>query len=219
MRRILIALALVWLTAVPAQAGAWLREHGTGFTAATATLRRPQDRFEYESAVYTEWGLTPRVTLGFDIHEHAGIAGHVLVFARYPLWQLGDRGRFAAELAVGASHWQADWTPMQKFTLSYGRSLATRWGGGWLAVDGALEYRSGRPIRKLDMTLGLATARHIDPILSIETSQADGTFFWTLTPGITLDGPKGKATWLIGLERKSALPDQIGLKIGLWKAF
>ncbi|MFC3612320.1 hypothetical protein ACFORG_00985 [Lutimaribacter marinistellae] len=219
MWRILMVLVLACQAMGPASAGAWMREHGTGFTAATATLRQPRDRFEYESAVYTEWGLSPRVTLGFDVNENAGLAGHVLVFARYPLWDLGRHGRFATEIGIGAWHWQSDWAPMHKFTLSYGRGLTTGWGNGWLAVDGALEYRSGEPIRKLDMTVGLSTPRRIDPMLSLETSYARGQMAWTLTPGLTIDRKKDRGTWVIGLERKSALPDQFGFKLGLWKTF
>jgi len=221
MGRLLIALWICMTAACPAAAGAWLREKGHGFTSASVTLYRFQGAYDYKTTAYAEWGMAERLTLGIDINEQPGLAGHALIFARYPLWDLGTKGRFAAELGLGAHHWLGDWAPMGKLTLSYGKGLETRWGNGWLAVDTGWERRSGTKtnIFKLDMTAGLSTARRIDPMLQVETAYVPGhPLFWTITPSLLIEGSK-RRTWVLGLERKSDLPGSLNIKFSLWREF
>lgn len=221
MGRVLLALWICLVVAGQAAAGAWLRERGTGFTSATATLYRFNGFVDYKTAVYGEWGVADRWTLGFDVNEQPGLAGHALLFLRYPLADLGPRGRFAVEAGVGGHHWLGAWSPMTKLTLSYGKGLDSRWGHGWFAADAGWERRFGTAteIFKLDFTAGLATPRRIDPMLQLETAYVSGLpVFWTLTPALLIDAGKG-GTWVVGLERKSDLPGTIGLKLGFWRSF
>ncbi|SDC46890.1 hypothetical protein [Ruegeria marina] len=221
MGRVLLALWICLFAAGQALAGAWLRDHGTGFTAVSTTLYRFDGYFDYKSAVYGEWGADERWTLGLDINEQPGLAGHVLLFVRYPLADMGRRGHLAAEAGLGGHHWLGDWGRMTKITLSYGKGLDTRWGHGWVAADTAWERRFGTAadIFKLDLTAGLSTPRRIDPMLQLETAYVAGLpLFWTLTPSLLIDAGKG-GTWVVGLERKSDLPGTIGLKLGFWRNF
>lgn len=221
MKRVLFALWFCIVVAGPAAAGAWLREKGHGFTSVSATLYRFQGIYDYKTAVYAEWGMDERLTVGLDINEQPGLTGHALIFARYPLWDKASKGRFSAELGLGAHHWLGDWAMMHKLTLSYGKGVHTSWGDGWLAIDTAWEQRRGTrtDIYKLDLTVGLSTARRIDPMLQVETSYVlDHRLFWTVTPSLLIDGGKGK-TWVLGLEHKSDLPGGLNIKFSLWREF
>ncbi|MEX0318727.1 MAG: hypothetical protein AB3N21_12285 [Ruegeria sp.] len=221
MRRTLLAIILALMATGPACAGAWLREKGTGFVAATTTVHRLEKyAYEYKSSLYLEWGAFERVTLGLDVNEHQGLSGHALLFARLPIHDFGKAGRFAAELGAGAYHWQTTWAPMYKATLSYGKGLNTGWGNGWIAVDTALEYRTDQPlIRKLDLTTGLSSGRLLDPLLQVETTYIPGKpFYWSVTPSLIYRPKLLKSTWVLGIEQ-NALKSQPGLKVALWRDF
>lgn len=221
MRRIAIILLAVVTAAGPAGAGAWLRDEGAAFVSVIGTARRGDPDATFETSVYGEYGLTPGLTLGFDLNERPGIAGHALMFARLPLGAVGRRTKLAVEIGLGGHHWQGAWDPMYKLTLSLGRGFYSRWGFGWLALDAAYERRLGNPdpIYKLDATLGLAAPRRVNPILQIETARIrNHPMIWAVAPGLLIEGRKGTA-WLIGIERKSVVRDTIGVKFGLWRRF
>ncbi|MDX2482440.1 MAG: hypothetical protein QNK42_02130 [Pseudodonghicola sp.] len=225
MRRLvlfLIAVLCTTGTAGPTAAGAWLREPGRGFLSTTGTLRQGDPDAWQEVSIFAEYGLAPRLTIGADINERPGIAGHALLFARLPLSRPGARARLAAEAAFGGHHWRAAWDPMYRLTLSYGRGFTLRRGAaGWLALDAAYERRLGMtvPIYKLDATLGLSKPGRLRPILQLESALVPGQpLIWAVTPGLLFDSRRD-TTWLLGVERKSASRDTLGLKIALWRWF
>ncbi|WP_164659530.1 hypothetical protein [Tropicibacter sp. Alg240-R139] len=221
MGRILAILLLSLCAAQSASAGAWLREKGTGFLSLTGTIYNPSDTYDFKSAVYGEWGLTPNLTVGLDLNERPGLTGHALVFARIPVAELGQNGRFAFEFGGGGHHFQDRWHPMYKVGLSYGQSLETPWGYGWLAIDLAFEHRlrTNDPFYKLDATVGLSADRLINPMLQIETSYfGDSEVHWSITPSILIRG-KNNTRWQFGIERRSAYPKGYGVKIALWREF
>ncbi|TDK42152.1 hypothetical protein [Antarcticimicrobium luteum] len=222
MRRLVPLLIALSCAAPPAGAGAWQRETGRGFVSTTGTLRQGDPDARQELSVYADYGLAPRLTIGADVNERPGIAGHAVLFARLPLSRPGARARLAAEAAFGGHHWRGAWDPMYRLTLSYGRGSTTRSGAtGWLALDAAYERRLGMnvPIYKLDATLGLSAPGRLRPILQVETAHIPGQpLIWAVTPGVLIDSRRN-ATWLIGLERKSAGRDTVGLKIALWRWF
>ncbi|MGD9861794.1 MAG: hypothetical protein AB7S99_01155 [Pseudodonghicola sp.] len=218
----LVLVVFVLISARSAGAGAWMREEGTVFLSLTGTLRQGDPDARQELSVYSEYGVSPRLTLGTDINERPGLSGHALLFARRPLSRPAARTRLAVETAVGGHHWLGRWHPMYRLTLSAGRGFTTAQGAtGWLSVDAAYERRLSAPVPayKLDATLGLSSPGRIRPILQVETAHIPGKpLFWAVTPGLTID-TGGTATWLVGLERKSAGHDTLGLKIGLWRRF
>lgn len=223
MRRLgLLLIACVLLAARPAGAGAWMRDEGRVFLSLTGTLRHGDPDARRELSAYGEYGLSPRLTLGFDVNERPGLSGHAVIFARQPLRPPGARTKLAVETAFGGHHWQGRWHPMYRLTLSAGRGFTTKGGAnGWMTLDAAYERRLGEtvPAYKLDGTLGLSSPGRLRPILQVETAHIPGKpFFWAITPGLMADG-RGTATWLVGLERKSAGRETLGLKIGLWQRF
>ncbi|MEX0348689.1 MAG: hypothetical protein AB3N15_04630 [Paracoccaceae bacterium] len=219
-RSLLISLMVLGGSA-PGYAGAWLQEKGRGFLSATTTGYRPGATVEYRSAIYAEYGLMSRLTLGIDVNDRAANSGHALAFARLPLSPSEWQNRFAIELGTGAHHTLGRTAAMHKITLSYGRNLVSGLGPGWIAADTALEYRTGlnQKIRKFDLTMGLSADRRVNPLLQIETAHVrGGDLYWTLTPALLIRGKKGRR-WLIGLERRSAHPEGFGLKFGFWRNF
>lgn len=222
MRALLQCVLLHVVLASSAQAGAWLRDKGTGFASTSGTLRQYQGLMTQETGVFIEYGLAKRLTVGLDYNQGSTAAGHALFFARVPLGKPRERYRFSAELGLGM-HFVGNFQgQMYKVTLSYGRSLSTRFGSGWLALDLASEHRQGLPgpTIKLDSTLGLTGERRVQPMLQIETSRpAVGGTNWAVIPSIRIRGKK-KLTWVIGAEQKSAGGNKsIGLKLSLWRAF
>jgi hypothetical protein len=220
--RCAMALLLIGLIcAPPARAGAWMREKGSGFMSAAATLRTSDAGAGYETRFYGEYGLTPRLTVGLDLNQQIGAAGHALGFLRLPLNKAAAPLRLAVELGVGAHNRQGQWLAMGKATLSLGYGFEGRWGNGWLALDTAVENRTGNPdlIYKFDATLGLSSGPRIRPVLKLETAYMRGsTPGWALTPAMLIDTGK-TLTWLVGIERRFAGQTSTGITIELWRSF
>lgn len=220
MRSVLTALFLFFAAQTQVWAGAWLQEQESGFSAVTTTARKGDPYSLLENAIYVEYGLKPRITIGLDLNQKPGLSGHALVFARIPLGQATRRNRFAFEIALGAYHWQGDWNPMSKSTLSFGHSFALGERAGWLSVDAAVEHRKDAPalFYKLDATTGLSGFNRFNPILQVETTRTSGLpLMWAITPGVIIETKK--AQWLVGIERKSVTTKTLGLKLSLWRRF
>ncbi len=221
MRGILTSLLIWTTTAATAQAGAWLRDPGSLFIAATTTTRLSPTEITTEGALYAEYGLRPKLTLGLDINHKIGYSGHALTFVRYPIGPRDRRNRYAVELGLGGHHWQGDWSPMAKLAVSMGRGLEFRRGNGWLAVDAAIEQRFGNPdpLYKLDATLGLPLWGRIGPMLQVETAKTrDLPLFWSVTPGLRYETKK-LGTFVVGYESKHGIESTHGIKFGLWRDF
>lgn len=219
--RAIVALVVLLAVARPVCAGAWLRETGRTFLSVSGTLRDTTVGPEQELGLYAEYGFAPRLTLGLDVNDRSGVAGHALVFARTPLLRGHRRWRLAAELAAGGHHWQADWYGMLRATLSLGRGFDTPLGAGWANLDAAVERRYGfaRPAYKLDLTVGLSQGQGLRPLMQVETTHVPGQGrYWTVTPSVQIDSGRD-TTWLIGVERKSPPQDSYGLKLSLWRRF
>ncbi|WP_264212490.1 hypothetical protein [Leisingera thetidis] len=211
-----LALAL----AQPAAGGAWLEDPGKGFAAASATYRTSRGGAAHELGYYAAYGAAPKLTLGVDLNRNADVSGHALIFARLPLRQ-GSRSRLAVETGIGGNHYRGYWQMMQKTTLSYGRSLETRHGSGWLAIGAAYELRNGGldAIWKLDATLGLHRPGKAAPMLQIETARPEsGRLSYALTPVMRYPMKDGREL-LLGLEYRKAGRDSLGLKLSLWQKF
>ena len=228
MRRLIAILIAGLALATPAAAGAWLRDEGDGFVSLSGTMRAgPADAAgtkSFETGLHGDFGAFRRLTLGLDVDETPGESGHALVFARLPLGPIRGRRRMALELGLGAHHVGGQWAGMGKATLSWGLGFAGP-GGGWLAIDGALERRAAtttttaRTIYKIDAGLGLPSRRRIRPMLKIETSQVEGAgFYWSVIPSLIIPDRDGRR-WVVGLEARSGNPRTLGLKLSLWKRF
>lgn len=220
MVRVLFLLSFL-LVAAPAWPGAWLREKDAAFTAASVTaFKDPDGSYDYKTALYAEFGYRPNLTIGLDFEESRDYYGHALLFARVPVANFDNWGRFAAEFGAGAHHKQLGAWAMYKLTLSYGKGFQTGWGNGWVAVDTALEYRTHDAVyRKLDITAGLSGDRLLNPLIQIETAYtSDHSLYWRARLSVMIRARNNGTTWVLGLERNDARSDT-GLKIALWNAF
>jgi hypothetical protein len=217
-------LILSWLFilgAVPALAGAWMREQGSGFASAHAIFRNSSGVWSSEVSYYGEFGLSPLLTLGIDLNDNDNLAGHALVFARIPLEFLPSEHHLATELALGGAHYQNLWKPMHRLTLSYGHAFDSVWGPGWLAIDGAYEDRevNSEPFLKLDATVGLTDHQRLRPMLQIEMAKIPGQrLFYAITPSLQIPLPRGTHL-LIGAEHRVTTQRSLGLKVGVWHRF
>lgn len=221
MGRLLFFLLTILSIPAPAEAGAWMRRPDSSFSALSVTgYRVPDGSAQFKYALYTEWGLREKLTVGLDAEEHQLGYGHALIFARLPVADMGRAGRLATEFGVGAHHQQLQAWAMYKVTLSWGKGFQTGYGDGWLAVDAALELRTHKAlIRKFDLTAGFSSHRRIDPMLQIETSYVPGRpLHWSARPSILIRPKAGPNTWVFGVERTAAR-SSTGVRFSLWREF
>ncbi|WP_281995365.1 hypothetical protein [Ruegeria faecimaris] len=220
MYRIALILHLL-LMASPAWSGAWLREKDAAFTAASLTaFRLPEDGYDYKTSLYAEWGYSQNLTVGFDFEQNQDLYGHALIFARVPVADLGQWGRFAAEFGAGAYHKHERAWAQYKVTLSYGKGFQSALGSGWIAIDAAIENRTHDNIyRKLDLTTGLSSDRLINPLIQIETAYRSGhSIYWKARPSVMIRTKDSSTTWVLGVERNDARKNT-GIKLALWNEF
>ncbi len=220
MGRVVLLLFLL-LAAAPARPGAWLQEKDSAFTAASVAAFRNQDgSFDYKSSFYAEFGYRPNLTIGLDLEERQDLNGHALMFARIPVADFGQWGRFSAEFGAGAHHKQARAWALYKVTLSYGKGFQTGRGNGWLAIDAALENRTHDGVyRKLDFTAGLSSDRLLNPLIQVETAYRSGEpLYWKARPSVMIRAKDSAITWVLGLERNDAR-DDTGIKLAIWNRF
>lgn len=221
MRQLAILLCACLLVGSSANAGAWLRETGQGFTSVVGTLRYFGDTTPLgsETSAYLEWGFRPKLTLGVDTTFQTDVDAHALVFARFPLGSVAKRTKVAAEIGVGAHEADGAWDPLYKIGLSVGRGF-DRPGGGWAALDTSVERREGQSgdALKVDATIGIPYGR-LTPLLQVETltTRAQSTA-WSATLSVLIADNR-KRRWQIGVERKSAGTDTLGLTLGVWRDF
>lgn len=223
MTRMMIAALILCAAAQQLAAGAWLSEQGTGFASVSGTVRTAgrTQLPDYELGLYGTYGLTSNVTIGLDVNALSNQSGHALLFARLPLGATDGPLRFAFELGLGAHHRDRRWDGMYKAGLSFGYGYSTPRGNGWLAIDAAYEMRHGNPnpVYKLDGALGLPPRGRITPFLQIETAHAPGRpLHWSLTPSVIIAGQNARR-WVIGIERRSARQQTLGLTLRLWRDF
>lgn len=221
MRFAIAALLVCVVCAPPAHAGAWLREHKDVFLSFGSTIRGNKTTLpDYETKLYAEYGLLPRMTLGFDLNDIRAKSAHALLFARFPIGNVDNRTRYALELGIGKHRYQMQWAPMYKAALAIGRGFESRWGNGWMGAELAYEVRTAlpEPTVKLDLVAGLSSGPRIRPLIKLETAYMAGQpFSWALTPGIMFDVKE--STWVLGIEGRSTTQKTIGLTFNIWRRF
>jgi len=211
-----------------AGAGAWLEQVGGGFL--SASLRaRPSGQ---ELGAYAAYGLTPRLSFGIDINQsrdEGRDSAHALAFVRLPLRQRDQGWQLAVEVAAGQARSGADWTGMQRLTLSAGRGLDWRgqdWRGpdwqagtGWVALDLAREWRGSSRAWKLDTTLGVNRAHGPAPMLQAELYlPEESEMIWKLLPALRWS-LSSRRELVTGVEWRSSGSARLGLKVELWHRF
>lgn len=229
----LIPFLLLALLPSAALAGAWPREKGGVFVAfATTTKARPQSHatgiedlsYSAESSLYAEYGLTSRVTLGFDGMMTDSVShGQALVFARVALGDQQAQNRYAASFAIGqfidtvidVDHLEADHTTLTRLGLHYGRGLAN----GWIGAEAfATQTATGTDL-KLDATWGIKPWDRWMFIAQLQSGQpAKGESYANFAPAVVW-----KMNDRISIEMSVIQPlggdGDAALKLGSWTEF
>lgn len=198
MRRLTIVAALM-LAGTQAQAGAWPRGEGnlflslkyTGAWDREAIMLRDFTR-ENRQQVYGEWGVAPRLTFGAEVArsgpEEAPIRER-RVFGRYTFLQRG-RHVMSAELGFGgrANDFQYEVSYVRP-GLAWGGGFESRFGAGWMELDGQAEiYESDdAPALKLDATLGLNLTDRLTVVMQGRAGDYPGTDpYFRLAPSVVV---------------------------------
>lgn len=220
--RFFILFAFGLFLSARANAGAWMREEGTGFASSTFTINRLRD---HSSGTYVEYGWRQDITLGLDLSfasNHLGYqSGAATAFLRRPLNFGSDRNKWAYEVGAGAAWVQDIVLPHVKLGLSYGRGLEVAGKTGWLAVDSGMfwDLTSGQSITKIDGTLGINFTEVTAAMTQIYFSRVLGDEFTTFAPSLLIS-PKGrKYTLQLGIETSMFRRAEPSVKFGLWRDF
>ena len=220
------ALAVMLLTsqlsAVPASAGAWLREKGTSFVASTFSATY---YYDLTQSTYLEYGLREDLTLGADVttfQNPFGLqTGSATLFLRFPLGEPTEQGRWAYELGAGAS-WVGEMvSPHLKAGLSWGRGYTLQNRNGWLAVDASVKWEFGfnQGVIKLDTTAGLDFTEVTSGMVQLFVSHTSAGTFAKVAPSVIFS-PRGTQYRVqIGSEVPANAPENTAIKIGIWRQF
>ncbi|APX13579.1 hypothetical protein [Tateyamaria omphalii] len=202
----------------PAGAGAWMREHGTGFLSYSGVY---QETGKLDGSVYLEYGLRPKLTLGakVDMDMTYGRAGNGtgFLFLRKPILIKEREYKIAYELGIGSTFGDNS-ESLLRTVLSYGRGIKAWDRYGWLAIDGTVEWAlgDGPDTLKLDTTFGLTLNDRFKVMMQMFVSDTDGETGPTLAPSIIWQ-PRPKApSFVVGIEGKDGV---LALKLGMWRSF
>lgn len=222
-----LALAAVFALAPRAAiAGAWLKEDGATFL--SFSFEAPQEG-EGWASLYAERGVRPWLTLGVDAGRSAGRGeGQVIAFARTTVGPQSPTRRQALELGFGARlDEERTPRPALRAGLSWGRGFETRFGPGWLAVDGSVTGYGG--LATMGMEEGLALK--LDTTLGVrpsEDSQLTLQLFWSrsgeeeaalrVVPSYARR-LRGSTFGQVGVVLGSGAAPSLGLKLGVFTEF
>lgn len=228
------AIILLIIVALPttAQAGAWLREKGTAFLSWSNTISaRSDSRYATDTSLYAEYGLTPRLTVGFDGYLGApGKASEALLFMRFPLGRQDRPARMALTFGVGAKSIPNPWgttteQALVKAGFSWGRGLKR----GWLAFDASVTGVTHSSIFvpqqagtnfSADFTFGQKPSDKIMLIWQLQTGKTtNGPAYAKFTPSLVWSFGSGKNSVEIGLVHGLTGDKTQSLKLGFWKNF
>jgi hypothetical protein len=210
-------LLFLLFAATPALCGPWMRDQGNGF-ASFATESPITPGAPSYSSLYIEYGLRPRLTLGFDGGSDFAGSGSALAFARTPVWT-GKNSRLAADLALGLKWSPGFQSPVIRPGLAWGRNYHLREKSGWMALDATWSWRprddTHRP--KLEATLGLAVTARSKVMLQSTWEQGNGTHSLSLTPTFLYRFNKNNVITTAIVLHQSPRPS--AFKFGLWYTF
>lgn len=223
MKPVILAAMLIYTCGtLPAMAGAWLKEKGAGFSSLSIGANSAD---EQTLALYFEYGLTDKTTVGLDISAFAGqpdmLNGYGAVFLRRSLFASDGPHKFAYEFGFGALYQDDLPLPVVKAGLSWGRGFSHGRGNGWMNVDAAYIYEptQGQKFAKLDGTLGMDFNDIMTGMIEVHISRSDDDTFGSLEPSLLLRPRKGAFNIKIGAEIPHDDIDRSALKLGVWHRF
>ena len=216
-----------------ATAGAWPREKGEVFLSfSNEVSARSQTRYATGTSLYAEYGLTNRLTVGFDgTLGPTGTPSEAYLFLRTPLGQLDHPTHLAISFGLGVKSIPNPWgtTSNQKLArigASWGRGLKR----GWLGVDISaatvlntsitVPGQSGTTY-KADFIWGMKPSKRVMLIWQLQTGKSpDGPTYARFSPSVIWEMPRGKGAQIeIGIVQGITGDDSRNLKLGFWRAF
>ena len=222
LRRAAPVLGVVLLVAGQVAAGAWPREEGTVFLSFGGNLAlsdgamRPVHR---DPEIYMEYGLTPRITLGFSAYTaDAGAVRVASSFVRVPL-RLPENGD-----PVSLSIWygtriseELGEERVTRLGLHYGRPIED----GWIAVDAYQDWVSptGVTEAKLDLTWGRRLWPRASLMLQLQTGEGRaGDRYAKAAPSLIWHAGD-RLDLRVGLVHGLTGDEGTGLNAGIWLRF
>lgn len=232
MRAVLAGLFLAFGAAAQASAGAWPRDAGTAFlsfsqsvSTGMQTLLAPMQDLRFQSSLFAEYGLTPKLTIGLDASHARGeedTLSAALVFARRPVWRSAGGQVAAAEIGFGVQDAATGGLETRiRPGLSWGRGFEKFWGGGWIGVESSAELRlpSQQVAVKVDGTLGFKPNDRTMLILQVQTGRYPGSDpIVRLAPSVVRRIGE-KIHLQLGLNAGLAGDEAVGLKLATWVSF
>lgn len=217
-RCLILALTLLpWLSPV-AMAGPWPRATGEGFLALSGQTEGPDDFgfYRQSASLYSEYGLTDRLTLGLDLNGDTLRMSKAIVFLRWPAGPPERALKLAVELGAGVVEEEAALRP----GLSLGRGISLAGRQGWLALDTRVALRGGgKTTYESDATFGVSTGARTKLILQIQSGLSDGgTGYARFAPSLVYEIRSGQHVEL-GLIAPISGEGENGFRLGLWRQF
>ena len=222
MRSFALAIIVFLASVQTAQAGAWLREEGSGFTSSTSSIT--QER-EPSGSVYFEYGLREKATLGLDVSfglDRTGAqSGSGTVFLRFPWGPTDGNHKWAWHVGLGGRYLNGLISPAIETGASWGRGIQIGERYGWAAIDGSINFAaaSAETRAKLDTTIGLGFTDHFKGMAQMFMTYQESELFTKLAPSLLIQPGKGTYTLQIGAELPVTGGGSSALKIGIWRDF
>lgn len=234
LRGLCALLAALCLAAGAATAGPWPREKGALFL--SFSHEAEGGGAEGWTALYAEYGLTPRWTLGLDLGNGPETQTG-MVFVQRAVGRQDGPGRLSFSSGLGLQMGAAP----QAFGMmgaAWGRSLGTPLGPGWVAVEPQLRMGLGltgewppqlvldtdgtlltTASAKLDLTLGATARQGLTLMGQVQMERVlDGEDTASLTASAVRDvGRRGKL--LLGVSAPLRGEGDTALKLGTWLEF
>ncbi len=223
MRLFCITLLILSQAAAPmAQAGAWLRESGTGFV----SLSFGATQFsETTNAAYIEYGLSDATTIGLDISSFTNSQkvrnGFGNLFVRRAFGPTNGASRMSYEIGIGGLWGNEMRRPTLKAGLSWGRGFEVGQRAGWVNLDSAyiLEPTLGENITKFDGTFGMELSDITTGLVEVTLSHQNSATYGAVEPSV-LFRPKGSQFNIkVGAQIPFDEQEKSALKLGIWHHF
>jgi hypothetical protein len=204
------------------QAGPWLREKGSSFSATSFASTYYLDT---ASQTYLEYGFSDKTTLMADI----GMArprsnlhgGYATVSVRRALSAPEATSKWAYELGVGAGWIGTQILPHLRTGLSWGRGMTVGEKSGWMTVEAAVvwDLTYALHVTKIDTTLGMNFTDVTAGMIQLYTANVAQNSIATLAPSFVFAPKNTKFRIQIGTESELGHLANSAVKIGLWREF
>jgi len=205
-----------------AQAGPWLREKGSTFTAVSVSGTYYLDT---ANQTFIEYGLTDKMTVVADIGmvqpRLSYQTGYATLSVRRALSAPEAGSKWAYELGLGVGWVGTQTLPHIRTGLSWGRGIKIKEKSGWMTVEAAVvwDLAYALHVAKVDATVGMDFTEFTSGMLQLYTAHiADGSVA-TLAPSLVFSPKFTKFRIQVGTESELGQLDNSAVKIALWREF